>query len=92
LKEIENHLSRLRKVTRHIAETPHDPALRHEAGMIFLNSGQNKEGLRWLYSALQEDPGYQPTHEFLADYYERAGDKQKAIWHRRQTESLRISN
>jgi tetratricopeptide (TPR) repeat protein len=84
LKEIESQLSRLREVTRRITQTPHDAALRHEAGMIFLKSGQSKEGLRWLYSALQEDPGYQPTHQALADYYERTGDREKAFWHRRQ--------
>jgi tetratricopeptide (TPR) repeat protein len=92
LKEIESQLNRLREVTRRITETPHDPALRHEAGVIFLKSGQNKEGLRWLYSALQEEPGYQPTHQVLADYYEKTGDKEKAIWHRRQAEKLRVMN
>jgi predicted Zn-dependent protease len=84
LQEIEGQLSRLREVTRRIPETPHDPALRHEAGVIFLRSGQAKEGLRWLYSALQEEPRYRPTHQVLADYYESIGDKQQAAWHRQQ--------
>jgi tetratricopeptide (TPR) repeat protein len=84
LQEIESQLARLRKVTRQITEKPHDPALRHEAGMIFLRSGQAQEGLRWLYSSLQEDPRYGPTHQVLADYYEKLGDKAKADWHRRQ--------
>jgi Tfp pilus assembly protein PilF len=84
LQEIENQLSRLREVTRRIGERPHDPALRHEAGTIFLRSGQAKEGLRWLYSALQEEPQHRPTHRALADYYESIGDKAQAAWHRRQ--------
>jgi predicted Zn-dependent protease len=84
LHEIEGQLSRLREVTRRITETPHDPALRHEAGVIFLRSGQTKEGLRWLYSALQEEPRYRPTHQVLADYYESIGDKAQAAWHRKQ--------
>jgi Tfp pilus assembly protein PilF len=92
LKKIESQLSRLREVTRKIVETPHDPALRHEAGMIFLHSGQSQEGLRWLYSALQEEPGYQPAHQALADYYERIGAREKALWHRRQAEKLRRMN
>jgi len=52
--------------------------------MIFLRSGQTKEGLRWLYSALQEKPRYRPTHQVLADYYDSIGDKGQAAWHRRQ--------
>jgi tetratricopeptide (TPR) repeat protein len=84
LQEIESQLARLRELTRRIAETPHDAALRHEAGMIFLQSGQAKEGLRWLYSALQEEPRYRPTHQALGDYYESIGDKGQAAWHRQQ--------
>jgi tetratricopeptide (TPR) repeat protein len=84
LREIDSQLDRLRELTRQIGESPHDPALRHEAGMIFLRSGQTKEGLRWLYSALQENPGYRPTHQVLADYYESAGEKPQAAWHRHQ--------
>src|SRR5207302_4690608 len=42
LQEIDTQLGRLREVTGQIAQTPHDPGLRHEAGMIFLNSGQPK--------------------------------------------------
>jgi predicted Zn-dependent protease len=78
LQEIDTQLGRLRELTRKIAETPHDPALRHEAGLIFLSSGQAKEGLRWLYSALQEDPQYRPTHQVLADYYGRVGGEDPA--------------
>jgi predicted Zn-dependent protease len=85
LQEIEAQLGRLRQVTRQIMETPHDPALRHEAGVIFLRSGQTKEGLRWLYSALQEEPRHRPTHQVLADYYESIGDKGQAAWHRQQS-------
>ncbi len=84
LDAIETQLKRLRELTRKIAETPHDPALRYEAGVIFLRTGQDKEGVRWLMSALQEDPQHSLTHQALADYYQRAGDPEQADWHRRQ--------
>jgi tetratricopeptide (TPR) repeat protein len=83
LDHIEKELERLRDLTRQIGESPHDPALRHEAGMIFLRSGQAKEGLRWLASALQEDPQYAPTHQALVEYFESIGDKAQAARHRR---------
>jgi tetratricopeptide (TPR) repeat protein len=69
VEEIRNQLKHLDELTAKIWESPHDPALRHEVGMIFLQSGQTVEGLRWLGSALQEDPTYQPTRLALAEYY-----------------------
>jgi predicted Zn-dependent protease len=85
LEKIDKDLGRLKELTRAISQAPHDPALRHEAGMIFLNNGQPKEGLRWLQSALQEDPRYQPTHLELIKYYDSIGDRAQAAEHRRWT-------
>ena len=84
LKEIQEQLARLAELTRRIADKPHDPLLRYQAGLIFMKSGQTKEGLRWLYSALQEEPHHRPTHQALADYYEGIGDRGQAARHRRQ--------
>jgi len=50
--------------------------------MLFLRSGQVREGLRWLQSALQEDPRYQQTHQALMEYYESIGDEVHAAAHR----------
>jgi tetratricopeptide (TPR) repeat protein len=83
LETIEKQLQRLVEVTRQIGDTPHDPAPRLEAGMIFLKTGQVKEGLRWLNSALQEDPRHGPTHEALASYYQSSGNSAQAAEHRR---------
>jgi tetratricopeptide (TPR) repeat protein len=82
LDTIEARLDRLRQLTKQIAQSPHDAALRYEAGKIFLDSEQPREGLRWLGSALAEDPRHQPTHQALAEYYERAGDPAMAARHR----------
>jgi tetratricopeptide (TPR) repeat protein len=83
IEKINASLERLGDLTRKIAALPNDPELRYEAGMIFLNSGQDVEGLRWLASALKEDPRHGPTHRALADYYERTGDAARAAQHRR---------
>jgi tetratricopeptide (TPR) repeat protein len=82
LNEIDKQLKRLREITQKIGEKP-DPSLRFQAGLIFLRSGQEREGVRWLQSALQEDPHYQPARLALADYFEKAGDSVQAAWHRR---------
>jgi Tfp pilus assembly protein PilF len=62
---------------------PRDPNLRYKAGRIFLDSRQDAEGLRWLSSALQEDPNHRPTHQLLADYYRKNGKTELAEEHQR---------
>jgi predicted Zn-dependent protease len=83
LQQIDADLKRMGQVVQDVMRKPHDPSLRHEAGMIFLRNGFTEDGLRWLNTALQEDPDYRPTHEALADYYERAGQEDLAARHRR---------
>jgi predicted Zn-dependent protease len=83
LKRIEEDLGRLSDLTRTIAYAPHNPALRCEAAEILLRNGQEAEALRWLESALEEDPRSAATHQALADYYEHTGDRERAERHRR---------
>ncbi|MCI0741700.1 MAG: tetratricopeptide repeat protein [Gemmataceae bacterium] len=66
-----------------IAARPNDPALRLKAGEIFLDVGHVTEGLRWLHSALREDPRHRPTHEALMKYYRKAGKDDLAEYHAR---------
>ena len=82
LDKIQAELDRLDLVLRRINAAPNDPALRHEAGMVFLTNGQPQEGLRWLSSGLQLDPLYEPTHEALAKYFDSLGERGQASWHR----------
>jgi Tfp pilus assembly protein PilF len=82
LKRLEADLDRLRDVTRQIAEHPHDPDLRFEAGVIQIRNGLEVEGVRWLESALREDPSHAASHRALADYYERSNDRERAARHR----------
>jgi predicted Zn-dependent protease len=80
--EIDAQLARLDVILGKMRAAPNDAGLRHEAGMIFLQSGQAKEGLRWLESALRIDPLYPPTHRALADYFDKVGAPAQASWHR----------
>ena len=83
LKRVETDLARLADVSRAIARVPNDPALRREAGVILLRNGLESDGLRWLESALAKAPLHAATHQALAEYYERAGDAERAARHRR---------
>jgi tetratricopeptide (TPR) repeat protein len=82
LKAVESDLVQLREAIRQIATTPHDPEPRYQAGLILLRNGKDQEGLRWLASALVENPRHAATHQALADYYERSGDSNQAAQHR----------
>jgi tetratricopeptide (TPR) repeat protein len=83
LKRIDDDLVRVRELTRKIAESPHDADLRSEIGRIFLDNRQDREGLRWLASALHENARHIPTHRALAEFYERTGQPELAERSRR---------
>jgi tetratricopeptide (TPR) repeat protein len=75
-------LARMDQLLPEVMRAPHDAGLRYEAGMIFLQNGFAGDGVYWLGAALKEDPGHRPSHEALAKYYDAAGDKDRADWHR----------
>ena len=83
LEQVQKDLAHMADLSGAIAQKPHDPALRCEAGLLLLRNGLESEGLRWLESALAEDPLHKPTHQALADYYERMGKSEQAERHRR---------
>src|SRR5262249_52694005 len=60
VKWLQTQLRRLAELTNKIGESPQDAGLRYEVGRIFLETGQDQEGLRWLASALHEDPRHRP--------------------------------
>jgi tetratricopeptide (TPR) repeat protein len=63
---------------------PGDATARYEVGCILLKYDSPEEGAGWLHSALDLDPGHQPSHAALAEYYAGRGNRQLAEQHRRQ--------
>jgi len=74
---LEKDMARAEEIVARELPRGQTPALLHELGKIYVNNGR-ENGIIWLYKALEQDPGYQPTLEFLAEYYERKGDAQRA--------------
>ncbi len=68
VERIRADLQRVSELRRQIAASPRDASLRCEVGQIFLRNGQTREGLRWLQSALQLDPGHAEARQALARY------------------------
>jgi len=75
-------LKQVAELARAIAANPHDADLRREMGEIFLRNGRERDGVRWLESALREQPDHKPSHRLLAAHYERAGQADLAARHK----------
>lgn len=84
LDRIKSDESRMKELMQQVLARPHETALCCEIGEIFLRNDLNDDGVRWLQTALEEDPKYGPAHRALADHYERSGQKVLAEQHRRQ--------
>jgi tetratricopeptide (TPR) repeat protein len=84
LKVLETDIKRIRDIIKKdINRTPNDPRLRTEIGTILIRGGSVRDGVQWLYNALQLDPAYAPAHAALADHFEREGRPEQAAPHRR---------
>jgi tetratricopeptide (TPR) repeat protein len=81
LKDIDNAATHLAALLSGIIRSPHEPSLRVELGKLYLSQGDEPKGIRWLESALDEDPGYKPARAALADY--QRGRLQKPRGHNR---------
>lgn len=82
--QAEADLKRAGELAAAISRSPHDPELRREMGELFLRNGREQDGLRWLRSALREQPDHGPTRQALAAYYERKGQTDRANIQRSQ--------
>jgi len=71
-------------IQNHVDKAGAGPDTASEIGNLMLQMGRDKVGLYWMDQALLKDPAHQATHEILAKYYERRGDMEQAIAHRRQ--------
>lgn len=71
LERIMKDQDRLDDLTRKIHQSPRDVALRCQAAKIFLDVGNEKEGLLWLQSALQEDPNHAEAQRLLREHLNR---------------------
>jgi tetratricopeptide (TPR) repeat protein len=58
LEEIRAEQERMSKAVAQVVLNPHDPAPRCVAAEILLRNGQPQKAVRWLRSALREDPNY----------------------------------
>jgi predicted Zn-dependent protease len=85
LKQMEKDLQEIQAIAKGgLEKKPHDPDLHYQIGVISMRAGAVAEGLRWLQSALKEDPNHQGAHKALMEHYQRRGDLGKAREHRQK--------
>jgi tetratricopeptide (TPR) repeat protein len=61
-----------------------DPQSAYEIGALLLSIGHDRQGLHWMDEALNRDPNHRPTHQALAEYFEKNGNRERAAYHRRR--------
>ncbi len=76
LRQIETDMDRLKALRSSVMANPRDPEPRCETGRILMHNGQEREAVRWLQSALQADPGHQPSRRLLEEFYQRDKSRQ----------------
>lgn len=85
IKQMEKDLMEIQEIARgRLEQNPHDADLHYQIGMISMRAGAVPEGLRWLNSALKEDPNHQGAHKALMEHYQRMGDFAKAREHQKK--------
>ncbi len=71
LKDIQIKATHKAALKRAVIRSPHELGLRVELGKLHLQDGDEQQGIRWLNSALDENPGYEPARAALAAYQKR---------------------
>lgn len=85
IKQMEKDMEEIQSIVRvQMEQSPHNADLHYKVGMISLRAGAAAEGLRWLHSALKEDPNHQGAHKALMEYYQRIGDFGRAREHKQK--------
>jgi tetratricopeptide (TPR) repeat protein len=92
LKQIEDDLAQISEIVRgKMQQSPHDPDLQCDVGLIALRAGAIPEALRWFQRALRENPRHARTHQALSDYYQQIGEAGRASRHREQAQQARAA-
>jgi tetratricopeptide (TPR) repeat protein len=74
IQRVDEDRKRLDELRAAIVKAPRDASSRCEMGRILLRNGQDKEGVRWLESALRENPGHAAARKALDDHYRSSAE------------------
>jgi tetratricopeptide (TPR) repeat protein len=66
---------------------PNNAETRRQIALHLFSSGLTDRGFQWLLASEADDQTYIPTHESLAEYYDKRGDTEKA---RKEREIIKL--
>jgi tetratricopeptide (TPR) repeat protein len=72
---IDANLQRLDRLTKAVLKSPDDAMMRCQVGIMFLENGEETEGVRWLTLALRMNPGCQAARRALGEYAGRTAKR-----------------
>jgi tetratricopeptide (TPR) repeat protein len=87
VRQAKENRDQLTALFRRLQQAPDDADLRCQVARLFLQLGQEEEGIRWLQVTLKRHPNHGPSHLALANYYDKIGQTTLAAQHRRWGES-----
>ena len=85
----EVQLRRKQKLIEELERSPDPVNQRYEIAIIAMNHESPEEGLRWLLTVIDMDPGHAGAYAALADYYRKIGNDQLEQKFRMLAESSR---
>jgi hypothetical protein len=83
LQETEMRLLRVDQRMLQANRDPHDVRLRYEIAEDLMRLGRESDAVATLFLVVEQQPGNGPAHAALADYFERTGQRARAVRHRR---------
>jgi Tfp pilus assembly protein PilF len=75
VRQLESDVARAEWLAERVRQAPNDAALRCEIGMLLLRAGRDVQGVGWLRTALEADPGHAASRLALAEYQRRTGKR-----------------
>jgi tetratricopeptide (TPR) repeat protein len=70
------------KLRERLLNKPGDLATRFEVAKWMLLHGHDDEGIKWTAEIIRADPRHAPTHQMLAEYFQKQGNSGLANYHR----------
>jgi tetratricopeptide (TPR) repeat protein len=72
---LKEQMTKFQALSEQIARVQRDPDLRCQIGELLLEIGNEVEGLRWLESALRDDPQHERTRQVLEEHDRQAAGR-----------------
>ena len=94
LDRLKADLDQMNDIRVRLSKSPDDASLQSRLALWMFSHGFEQEGLKWAGKILNDHPGHRETCFLLAEYHEKQGNHELALYYRTQmsTTPTRSSN